>query len=111
MAGLAFSWGPALVVVSDMRTGLAGGQDEANGGDGAAALLIGEDTDGPVIAELLGGASSTNEFLDRWRTVGANYSKLWEERFSETAFGPVIEEAVKEATSRPASTPRTSTRS
>jgi hydroxymethylglutaryl-CoA synthase len=97
VAGLAFSWGPALVVVSDMRTGLAGGQDEANGGDGAAALLIGEDTDGPVIAELVGGAMATHEFLDRWRTVGANYSKQWEERFSETAFGPVIEEAVKEA--------------
>jgi len=45
----------------------------------------------------VGGASSTSEFLDRWRTVGASYSKLWEERFSETAFGPIIEEAVKEA--------------
>lgn len=97
VAGAGFAWGPALVVIADMRTGLAGGQDESTGGDGAAALLVGEDTAGPIIAELLGGASSTSEFLDRWRTVGASYSKQWEERFSETAFGPVIEEAVKEA--------------
>src|SRR5882757_457992 len=32
---------PALVVASDLRTGLPGGADEATGGDGAAALLVG----------------------------------------------------------------------
>ncbi len=33
--------GPALVVASDVRTGLPGSTDEAAGGDGAAALLVG----------------------------------------------------------------------
>ena len=35
-----------------------------------AALLIGDDSDGPVIAEYLGGASATEEFIERWRTPG-----------------------------------------
>src|SRR4051812_21136902 len=37
------SSGAALVVSADMRTGLPGGPDEATGGDGAAALLVGDD--------------------------------------------------------------------
>ena len=42
-----------LAVLSDIRTGLPGGADEADGGDAAAALLFG---DGPgVIAETIGG--------------------------------------------------------
>ena len=44
----------ASVVTADIRTGLPGGPDEAAGGDGAAALLVGDDGDGPVLAELLG---------------------------------------------------------
>src|SRR5438128_4388891 len=43
--------GTTLVVSSDVRTGLPGSADEAAGGDGAAALLVGE---GPVLAEYLG---------------------------------------------------------
>ena len=44
--------GPALAVAADVRTGLAGGPDEAYFGDGAAALVIGDDTDGAIVAEL-----------------------------------------------------------
>jgi 3-hydroxy-3-methylglutaryl CoA synthase len=75
--------GTTLVVSSDVRTGLPGGGDEAAGGDGAAAILVGE---GPLIAEFLGGASATEEFLDRWRTPGDVRSKQWEERFGETKY-------------------------
>ena len=32
---------PALAVLSDLRTGLPGGADERDGGDGAAAFLFG----------------------------------------------------------------------
>ncbi|SEF59024.1 3-hydroxy-3-methylglutaryl CoA synthase [Thermomonospora echinospora] len=78
--------GPALVVASDLRTGLPGGPDEAAGGDGAAALLVGSDHDAPVLAEPLAWTSLTEEFLDRWRTPGAPASRLWEERFGETRY-------------------------
>ena len=76
--------GTSLVVSADLRTGLPGGGDEAAGGDGAAALLVGEGD--AVVAEYLGGASMTEEFLDRWRTPGDNRSKVWEERFGETRY-------------------------
>ena len=39
---------------------------------GAAALLLGDDSAGPVIAELIGGAFQSHEFLDRWRSVGSS---------------------------------------
>jgi hydroxymethylglutaryl-CoA synthase len=85
--------GPVLLVSSDLRDGLPTSADESAGGDGAAALLIGSDDDGPVIAELLGAASTTEEFIDRWRLPGDRRSKSWEERFGETKYVPLGEEA------------------
>ena len=73
----------ALVVAADIRGGLAGGPDEAAGGDGAAALFVGSDNDAPVLADYLGSASASEEFLDRWRAPGDAASKVWEERFGE----------------------------
>ncbi len=84
---------PALVVASDVRSGRPGSSDEANTGDAAVAWLIGDETDGPVIAEWLGGASATAEFLDRWRLPEWNYSRVWEERFGEHAYLPLVTEA------------------
>jgi 3-hydroxy-3-methylglutaryl CoA synthase/uncharacterized OB-fold protein len=83
-----------LAILSDIRTGLPGGADEANGGDAAVAVLFGE---GEVIAETIGGAGSTGEFLDRWRTPGAAASRTWEERFGEHAYVPLAEQAVNDA--------------
>ncbi len=97
VSGINYGWGPALVVVSDARTGLAGSGDESNAGDAAAALLFGEDSDGPVIAEVIGGAMRTAEFLDRWRSPGSASAKIWEERFAEAAYDPVIRDAVAQA--------------
>jgi 3-hydroxy-3-methylglutaryl CoA synthase len=88
------SSGTTLVVTADLRGGLPGSPDEANGGDGASALLVGE---GPVIAELLGTGTATKEFTDRWRTPGDVRSKVWEERFGETQYVPLGEEAWREA--------------
>jgi hydroxymethylglutaryl-CoA synthase len=73
----------ALVVAADIRGGLAGGPDELGGGDGAAALFVGSDNDAPVVAEYLGSASASEEFLDRWRAPHDTASKVWEERFGE----------------------------
>ena len=82
--------GTTLVVVADLRDGLPTSGDEAAGGDGAAAVLVGDDAPGtPVIAEFLGGASVTDEFLDRWRTPGDRRSRTWEERFGETRYVPL----------------------
>lgn len=82
-----------LVVASDARDGLATSADESHGGDGAAALLIGDDTAGPVIAEFIGGASVTDEFLERWRIPGGERSRTWEERFGEVAYAPLMSQA------------------
>ncbi len=84
---------PVLVVTADQRDGLPTSTDEAAGGDAAAAVLVGSDADGPVVAELLGTASATEEFVDRWRTPGERRSKVWEERFGETKYVTLAEQA------------------
>jgi 3-hydroxy-3-methylglutaryl CoA synthase len=87
----------ALVVTSDVRTGRPGSTDEANGGDAAAALLVGGPGDGDVLAELVGTASVTEEFLDRWRTPGEPRSHIWEERFGEQRYSELAGHAWKAA--------------
>ncbi len=82
-----------LVAVAGMRGGLPLSADEAEGGDGSAAMLIGNDSDGPVVAEYLGGASETEEFVDRWRTPGSARPRRWEDRFGETVYVPMAERA------------------
>lgn len=90
--------GPALAVSSDVRTGLAGGGDEREGGDGAAAFVLGDESVGHrVLAEPLGIASTTAEFLERWRLPGEPASRQWEERFGEAAYVPLGESALAEA--------------
>jgi 3-hydroxy-3-methylglutaryl CoA synthase len=82
--------GTTLVVASDQRDGLPTSGDESQGGDGAAALVIGDDG---VIAEFLGSASATEEFIERWRTPGSRRSRAWEERFGEIKYGPLVTQA------------------
>ncbi len=89
--------GPTLVVASDVRGGLPTSADEAQGGDGAAAFVVGDESGGTVIAELLGTASATEEFVDRWRSPGDPSSRQWEERFGETRYGPLADRAWSEA--------------
>ena len=81
--------GTTLVVSADVRDGLATSADESSGGDGAAALLIGDDGPGPVIAELLGVGIATDELLERWRVPGGERSRVWEERFGEVTYAPL----------------------
>ncbi|MCB1031430.1 MAG: OB-fold domain-containing protein [Acidimicrobiales bacterium] len=89
-----------LLVSSDIRTGLPGSSDEAAGGDAGAALLVGDDSNGSdvaVLAELIGSASATDEFLDRWRTPGDSRSKQWEEKFGENRYVELGTKAFKAA--------------
>ncbi|MEX2293244.1 MAG: OB-fold domain-containing protein [Acidimicrobiales bacterium] len=89
--------GTHLVVSADLRAGLAGGPDESTFGDAAAALVVGSEDDGPVLAELIGGGWATEEFLDRWRTPGEARSRVWEERFGETRYVPLGQAAWDDA--------------
>jgi hydroxymethylglutaryl-CoA synthase len=81
--------GTSLVVAADMRTGLPGSAEEASGGDAAAAILVGDDATGPVVAEFLGSASVTDEFVERWRAPGEQRTKIWDEKFSEITYVPL----------------------
>jgi 3-hydroxy-3-methylglutaryl CoA synthase/uncharacterized OB-fold protein len=90
--GLALhSTSPRLLIAADVRTGRPGGADERDGGDGAVALLFGEDN---PIATSVAAAFRTDEFLDRWRIPGESASHVWEERFAETIYVPMAEGAV-----------------
>jgi 3-hydroxy-3-methylglutaryl CoA synthase/uncharacterized OB-fold protein len=83
-----------LIALSDTRTGMPGGGDEAAGGDAAAALIVGPGTrECPLVAELVAHASATGEFLDRWRLPGDTVSRTWEERFGETQYLPLADAA------------------
>src|SRR3954469_10666342 len=60
-----------LVVGSDMRVGRPGGPDESAGADAAAAVVVGDGDGAPVLAEVVGIGSLTQEVLHRWGGAGA----------------------------------------
>lgn len=86
-----------LAVLADVRTGRPGSADEAGGGDGAAAFLFGDGAQGNVFAEIVGQASATAEFLDRWRIPGEPNSSTWEERFGLGVYLPLMQDAAQRA--------------
>ncbi len=89
--------GTTLVISADIRDGMATSVDEASGGDGAAALIVGDESAGPVIAEYVGAGIATDEFLERWRVPGAERSRVWEERFGEVTYAPLMKQAFEAA--------------
>ena len=100
----AASGSSTMVVASDIRTGLATGRDESDGGDGAASILVGAESSGgakaeavPLLAACIAQASATEEFTDRWRTPGEAGTKQWEERFAESVYVPLFEKAWAQA--------------
>jgi 3-hydroxy-3-methylglutaryl CoA synthase/uncharacterized OB-fold protein len=84
---------PALVVSADERTGLAGSVEEAMQGDAGCAFVVAGEGDATLVAEFLGSASVTDEYVERWRAPGELRTKVWDERFSEVASVPLAVEA------------------
>ena len=68
----------ALVVVADCRQGAPGSALEANGGDAAAAFLVGN---GDALFEVIDSATCSAEIVDVWRRPGDRFAHSWEERF------------------------------
>jgi len=97
LAALAGARAPALAVLADLRTGLPGSVDESQGGDGAVAFLFGPEGG---VAEVIGRASATDEFLERWRVPGETGSRQWEDRFGEEALAPLARSAFDRALAR-----------
>jgi 3-hydroxy-3-methylglutaryl CoA synthase/uncharacterized OB-fold protein len=89
LLGLTGNGDATLVVAADVRTGLPGSGEEAAGGDAAAAIVVGSDVAGPVVAELIGSASVTDEFVERWRAPGEQRTKIWDDKFSEISYVPL----------------------
>jgi len=87
------------VVLSALRAGLPGGADEREGGDGAAAFVMASPSavGGAVQIQPIGRASASAEFLDRWRLPGEPASHVWEERFGEHAYLPLVQAAFTDA--------------
>jgi hydroxymethylglutaryl-CoA synthase len=89
LLGLTGAADPTLVVAGDVRTGLPGSGEEAGGGDAASAFVVGSDARAPVVAELVGSASVTDEFVERWRAPGEQRTKIWDDKFSEISYAPL----------------------
>ena len=67
-----------LVVAADCRLGIPRSEFEMNFGDGAAALLVGDEN---IAVSVECSYSHTNEFLDLWRTESDDFIRSWEDRF------------------------------
>lgn len=82
-----------LVVVSDVRMGAPGSGLERNGGDGAAAFLIGTED---VVAAFDGAHAVSDAIVDLWRVDGDPFVHSWEDRFVlQEGYTPRIVDAVE----------------
>jgi 3-hydroxy-3-methylglutaryl CoA synthase len=85
----------AIVVAADHRLTRAGSTAEMNNGDGAAAMMIGNQN---VIAEYLGGASVAVDFVDHFRGEGEAFDYEWEERWiRDEGLSKIVPRAIKAA--------------
>ncbi len=74
----AASRGPVLFVAAEKRRTPAGGLQELQAGDGAAALIL---ESGDSVARLLGSRSASVDFVDHYRGHGSEFDYGWEERW------------------------------
>jgi 3-hydroxy-3-methylglutaryl CoA synthase len=93
------SGGHALVCAADKRRARAASAQELDFGDAGAAFLIGSED---VLADWIGGAVTTADFVDHFRGEGEEFDYSWEERWiRDEGFAklvpPTIERALKSA--------------
>ncbi len=82
-----------MVAAADMRLAMLRSGYEAGFGDGAAALLIGDER---VAVKVEGWYSVSNEMLDVWRSQGDALVNAWEDRFVlDEGYRSALPEAVK----------------
>lgn len=87
--------GDVLLLAADSRKTRAASSQELDYGDGAAALLLGVDK---VVAEHLGSASLTVDFVDHFRLTGEEVDYHWEERWvRDEGIGKLMPRAIKAA--------------
>ena len=70
--------GPTLFVATEKRRTKAAGAQELRTGDGAAALLLGDED---PIAEFVGANQITVDFVDHYRGQDESFDYNWEERW------------------------------
>ncbi len=81
-----------MVTAADCRMGTPGSEFDQTSGDGAAALLLG---DNGVIANVVGSYSISEELMDSWRAEGDNFVRMWEDRFVlQTGYLKILPDAV-----------------
>lgn len=85
--------GTSIAVLADVRFGRPGSDDEANGGDGAAAFVFGPD---PVV-EVVSHASMSSPVMDRWRAEGDVGSSTWDDRWTAEHQVPLMMQAATDA--------------
>jgi len=87
--------GDTLVLAADTRRTRAASAQELEYGDAAAALCFGSEG---VLAEYLGSASVTADFVDRFRASGEDVDYHWEERWvRDEGIAQLVPRAVKAA--------------
>ena len=81
-----------LVTIADARTGTPRSEFDQSSGDGAAALLFGNDR---VIANVIGSYSISDEIMDSWRAEGDVNVRSWEDRWVyQTGYLKILPEAI-----------------
>jgi len=94
----------ALVVAADCRLGQPRSALEQVTGDGAAALLLGEDG---TVAEIEASHYITDQILDVWRATGDTYLRFWEDRFMlEEGYFKLVRQVVGELLGRQGLSPK-----
>jgi 3-hydroxy-3-methylglutaryl CoA synthase/uncharacterized OB-fold protein len=77
-----------VAVLADVRVGMPGSADEAQGADGAAAFRFGPESQ--ALAVPVAQASATAEVLDRRRLPTELTASQWEDRFGLEIYSPLV---------------------
>ena len=85
-----------VAAMADIRWGRPASAEELDGGDAAAAFVLGPDADS--VAVEFARATATAEFMDRWRLPSETVVSAWEDRFGEHAYQPLVVAAASELT-------------